>query len=81
MRVLLTKKGKRIAERHSLDFLKIKKPRRWDKKWRMVIFDVPEKNRAARDIFRFYNKRLGFYELQHSVRVYPYKCAGNSVFG
>ena len=75
MRVLLTKKGKRIAERHSLDFLKIKKPRRWDKKWRMVIFDVPEKNRAARDIFRFYIKRLGFYELQHSVWVYPYKCA------
>jgi len=51
MRVLLTKKGKRIAERHSLDFLKIKKPRRWDKKWRMVIFDVPEKKpRRARHI-------------------------------
>jgi DNA-binding transcriptional regulator PaaX len=76
MEIILTEKGKKIAKRYSLDSLKIKKMRRWDKKWRMVIFDVPEKKRGARDVFRFHLKQLGFYELQHSVWVHPYKCTG-----
>jgi len=76
MEIVLTEKGKKIAKQYSLDSLKIEKSWRWDKKWRMVIFDVPEKKRRIRDIFRFHLKRLGFHELQHSVWVYPYKCAG-----
>lgn len=76
VKIVLTEKGRKVAKQYSLNSLKIKKSRRWDKKWRMVIFDVPEKKRKVRDIFRFHLKRLEFYELQHSVWVYPYKCAG-----
>ncbi len=76
MEIVLTEKGKKIAKLYSLDSLEIKKMRRWDKKWRMVIFDIPEKKRQVRDIFRFHLKRLEFYELQHSVWVHPYKCTG-----
>lgn len=44
----------------------------WDKKWRMVIFDVPENNRKERDFLRSYLKSFGFKELQKSVWVFPY---------
>jgi len=76
MEIVLTEKGKKITKQYSLDSLEIKKLRRWDKKWRMVIFDIPEKKRKVRDIFRFHLRRLGFYELQRSVWVYPYECTG-----
>ncbi|MDP3093860.1 MAG: CRISPR-associated endonuclease Cas2 [bacterium] len=46
----------------------------WDKKWRLVIFDIPERLRQARDALREKLKQLGFYELQKSVFVFPYEC-------
>jgi CRISPR-associated endonuclease Cas2 len=49
-------------------------PRRWDEKWRMVIFDVHESRRHVRDRLRSILVQQGFRELQHSVWVYPYPC-------
>ena len=49
------------------DYLKIDKPKIWDKKWRIVVFDIPEKQRGARDSLRTYLKKLDFYELQKSI--------------
>src|SRR5581483_11202931 len=40
-RVRLTKKGERYATLLGDGRLKIKKPRRWDGKWRLLIFDIP----------------------------------------
>lgn len=40
---------------------------KWDGKWRLVIWDVPEKRRVARDLLRFKLKQLGFQRLQKSV--------------
>ena len=40
----------------------------------MVIFDIPEKKRRARDVLRETLKRMGFYEFQKSVFVHPYPC-------
>jgi DNA-binding transcriptional regulator PaaX len=76
MKIVLTEKGKKIAKRYSLASLRIKKPTRWDNKWRIVIFDIPERKRQLRDIFRHQLKQLGFYELQHSVWIHPYSCVG-----
>ena len=72
--VILTEKGKRRALRYKLDEIEIKKPVRWDKKWRIVIFDVPEKKKRAREALRSKLRELGFKELQKSVFVYPYEC-------
>src|SRR3990167_2211250 len=47
---------------------------KWDKKWRVVIFDIPEKSRMARDALRRKLKELEFRELQKSVFVHPYEC-------
>ena len=45
----------------------------WDKKWRLVIFDIPEKKKRAREALREKLKELGFKELQKSVFVHPFE--------
>jgi len=72
--VTFKEKGKELLLKYKIDELKIKKPKRWDKKWRLVIFDIPEKKRLARDVLREKLKGLGFYRLQRSVFVHPYDC-------
>lgn len=46
----------------------------WDKKWRIVIFDIPNDFSQARHVFRSKLKLLGFQMLQKSVFVVPYPC-------
>jgi CRISPR-associated endonuclease Cas2 len=48
--------------------------RGWDGNWRVVIFDIPESQRGSRDKARRLMKSLGFFSLQKSVFVTPYKC-------
>lgn len=72
--VRLTPKGERYAALLGEGKLMPKKPRRWDKKWRMLIFDIPEGRRKTRDYIRSTLVRLGFYRLQDSVWVHPYDC-------
>lgn len=50
------------------------KKRRWDKRWRVIIFDIPERRRKTRDRLRITMRELGFVRLQDSVWVYPYDC-------
>jgi len=71
--ITLTDKGKLKALNYNLDNIKIEKGS-WDKKWRMVVFDVPERKRRGRDALRDKIKKIGFYELQKSVWVCPYEC-------
>lgn len=72
--ILLTDKGfKRSLHYKLFDFVS-KKLKRWDYLWRMVIFDIPEKKKLLRESFRRELKCLGFYQLQKSVFVTPYKC-------
>jgi len=47
---------------------------KWDGKWRIVIFDVPEKRRAARDLLRIKLKEWGFIKWQQSVWVTKKNC-------
>ncbi|MCG2695239.1 CRISPR-associated endonuclease Cas2 [Candidatus Parcubacteria bacterium] len=72
--IRLTKKGERELLKYKLGDLKIEKPRRWDKKWRIVIFDIKEKRKRTRNILRKTLSRLGFVKLQNSVWVFPYDC-------
>lgn len=41
----------------------------WDGKWRIVIFDIPEKHRHIRDTFRNQLREFQFKRLQKSVWV------------
>lgn len=72
--VKLTKKGKLKLLKYKLEEMELKKPHRWDKKWRIVIYDVPkEKNNAAR-AFRSLLQQLKFLRLQKSVYLTPFPC-------
>lgn len=74
-KIELSDKGKRIVKEIQLEDMEIEKPDIWDKKWRMVIFDIPEKyKRRARDALRDKLQKMKFYQLQKSVWVYPYPC-------
>jgi DNA-binding transcriptional regulator PaaX len=70
---VLTDKGKLRALTYHFQTIKIEREN-WDKKWRIVIFDIPEKIKRARDALRDKLKEIGFYELQKSVFVFPYEC-------
>lgn len=71
--LLLTEKGKLKALTYHFQEMKVKKEN-WDGKWRIVVFDIPEKLRRERDALREKLKELGFYEFQKSVFIFPYKC-------
>jgi DNA-binding transcriptional regulator PaaX len=74
IKLILTEKGKKQARRLNLlgSSINFKKPERWDGKWRLVLFDIPEKDRVFRDILREHLRELKFYKLQHSVFISPY---------
>ncbi len=72
-RFLFTKEGTRWAEKSALKYFRLKN-RTWDKKWRVVIFDIPQEFHRQRIRFRQKLKNMGFYMLQKSVFIYPYSC-------
>ena len=72
---LLTEKGKRYAQRlHASEQIRIRPPHKWDKQWRIVIFDIWERRRKVRYHLRTALKKAGFLRLQDSVWIYPYDC-------
>src|SRR3989344_2837198 len=54
--------------------LKIKKPKKWDGMWRLVIFDIPQLKSVQRNAFRGKLIELGFMPLQKSIWICPYQC-------
>lgn len=72
--ISLTAEGKKKAGWMQIDELRIKKPRKWDYKWRIVIFDISQLRTIHRNAFRGKIKELGFYQLQKSVWIHPYEC-------
>ncbi len=48
--------------------------RRWDKRYRMVIFDIPERRRGVRERLRRLMHECGFLRIQDSVWLSPYDC-------
>jgi len=72
--VVLSQKGKKKAQERDMAKIKINKPQKWDRRWRVVLFDIPEDRKSARDGLRYRLKKLGFCEYQKSVFVHPYDC-------
>lgn len=46
--------------------------RRWDRYWRLVLFDVPESRSSTRNTLRRYLRARGFGYLQNSVWITPH---------
>lgn len=83
VKILLTNKGQKRVREYSIDTLKIKKPEKWDGKWRILMFDIPSKPKIynlAREALRNKIKDLGFFQMQKSAWVYPYECEDELLF-
>lgn len=83
IQVRLTNKGKKRMVEFSIDTLHIRKPKKWDGKWRMLLFDIPTKPKIynqAREALRAKIKELGFFQMQKSVWVCPYECEDELLF-
>ena len=72
--LFLTERGKKRKLEYDLENLTIVKPSSWDGKWRLLLFDVPESMKRAREALREKLKQLGFFQFQKSVWIYPYRC-------
>jgi len=72
--ISLTEKGRKKAGWMQIDELKIKKPKKWDRKWRVVVFDISQLKRTWREAFRGKLKELGLFPIQKSVWVTPFDC-------
>ena len=70
----ITNKGKARFLELQFKNLVLQKPKKWDRRWRLVLFDIPESKKKIRDALRRKLKELGFLEFQKSVFVYPYPC-------
>lgn len=80
MVVEITEDGFKKALEYKFEEMKIKTPGKWDGKWRLVIFDVPNDKRRQRDRLRDKLKELGFLTLNESVLIYPYACTDEIEF-
>jgi len=70
----LTEKGfkKLTSYKYKKSFLTANE--KWDGLWRLVIFDIPEGKKLAREALRWKLKQFNFFPLQKSVFVFPFKC-------
>ncbi len=71
--VQITNKGRMKMLRLYVDSHNRNKPK-WDKRWRLVIYDIKEKRRKTRQNISHILKNFGFKKLQGSVWAYPFPC-------
>ena len=72
--IKITDNGKNLLKNFDYVNLELPQPKKWDKKWRLVTFDIPNKKEKERRAFSEKLKDVGFYPLQESVFIYPYDC-------
>lgn len=72
--VRLTESGKRRLDEERIWEMTIQSPRRWDRKWRLVLFDIPARSETIRQSFRQKLEDFGLKLYQRSVFIYPHEC-------
>ena len=70
----ITQAGKLKVLEYDLENMKLVIPKKWDGWWRIVMFDIPESKKRARDAVSRKIKELGMYPIQRSAFVSPYLC-------
>lgn len=74
--VELTEEGRRRQKLAELKTLArnamISMPTKWDRKWHLLVFDIPESKKEAREAFRSFLEHFGFFKFQDSVFIHPF---------
>lgn len=71
--IKLTQKGYTKYLKFKMEKLSLK-GKNWDKKWRVVIYDIAKFKRNQQSAFRYILKYINFLQLQKSVYLTPYPC-------
>jgi len=74
-KIRLTKKGKELLKIIQISEITIDPPKKWDKLWRLVSYDIPKTKNKERDWFRKQLINLDFIKIQESLWAYPYECS------
>lgn len=72
--IKLTDKGKSKLLKYKLEEIMITKPPKWDKKWRLIAYDIGKEKKLLSEIFRKFLQKLEFLKLQKSLYITPYPC-------
>jgi DNA-binding transcriptional regulator PaaX len=70
----ITEAGRKRLEKTEFNKLTVQRPIEWDKKWRIVLFDIPEENKYGRNALSSKLRQIGFLQLQKSVWIHPFPC-------
>ena len=70
----LTPAGAYRLQELAVDEIRLSRPKKWDKKWRLVAFDVPVRQSRQRQQFTEKLQALNFIMLQKSLWVHPFPC-------
>jgi hypothetical protein len=71
----LTDRGYQKLIHYLCEDYRLNIPKIWDRKWRVIIFDIAEGKRYLREKLRRSLVAVGFVRLQASVWVFPYDCS------
>jgi len=74
--LIMTPKG--MEKLFKIELKLTDKKKRRDRKWQMVLFDIPESKRKQRNYFRKALRYLGYKKLQKSIWVCPYDILGET---
>ncbi|MDP3697759.1 MAG: hypothetical protein Q8R55_07170 [Candidatus Taylorbacteria bacterium] len=78
--IKITSAGQEFIGVADFDNLEIEKPAIWDKKFRLVIFDIPKHKHSASTSFSRKLKEMGFLMIQKSIWAHPYDCLNEIVY-
>ena len=73
VKITLTHLGKNLIRQYKLDEMTLPKHKQWDKKWRWLIYDIPNYKRKASLALSKKLHTLGLYKLQKSIWIFPYE--------
>lgn len=75
----ITEKGRLKLFKYRLEELTLNE-RSWDRKWRLVAYDIPKVKKNQAEAFRTLLKKMNFLQLQKSLWLTPYSCTNEIEF-
>lgn len=71
--VKISDKGRKKLLKYNIDEMIIDN-KKWDGKWRIIVYDILTGKKQERELFRKTLKRMKFWQLQKSVYLTPFEC-------
>ena len=72
--LLITERGRQRIRKFELERMQLGTPTKWDRHWSVILFDIPETKKTARDALRRKLNHLGCLQFHKSVFVHPARC-------